>query len=71
MAPERALHVFIASVHFRHEYTYCTMNIVHLITVLDLGLFSICGVTGGVGSHELVPLQVLGLVPITECPMRH
>ena len=23
-------------VHFRHEYTYCTMNIVHLITVLDL-----------------------------------
>ena len=28
-------------VHFRHEYTYCAMNIVHLITVLDLGLFSI------------------------------
>ena len=33
------------SVHFRHEYTYCTMNIVHLITVLDLGLFSVCGLT--------------------------
>ena len=31
--------------HFRHEYTYCAMNIVHLITVLDLGPFSICGVT--------------------------
>ena len=33
-------------VHFRHEYTYCAMNIVHLLIVLDLGLFSICGVTG-------------------------
>ena len=28
-------------VAFRHEYRYCAMNIVHLITVLNLGLFSI------------------------------
>ena len=42
--------IFIApcecDVTFRHEYYYCAMNIVHLITVLDLGLFLICSVTG-------------------------
>ena len=27
------------------SYTYCTINMVHLITVLELGLFSKCGVT--------------------------
>ena len=38
-------------VHFHHEYTYCAMNIVHLITVLNLGLFSICGFTPPPRTH--------------------